>query len=33
MTPDFFGWLIIGAVAFTLLGLGIREDLLRRAGK
>jgi hypothetical protein len=33
MTPENFGWMIIGTVAFTLLVLTIREDLLRRAGK
>lgn len=33
MAPEDYGWLIIGTVAFTLLFLTIREDLLRRAGK
>lgn len=33
MTPDFYGWIIIGAVGVTLLALTIREDLLRRSGR
>ena len=33
MTPDLASWIMIAAVALTLLGLTVREDLLKRAGK
>lgn len=33
MTLDIAGWIVIGAVTLTLLGLTIREDFLKSAGK
>ena len=33
MSPDLFGWLVIGTLSFTLLLLAIREELLRRSGR
>ncbi len=33
MTPDIASWIVIGAVALVLLGLTIREDFLKSAGK
>lgn len=33
MSPDLAAWIVIGTVALVLLGLSIREDSLKSAGK